>query len=187
MPHVQEKLELGKHSKNIYWAVKGNTGLSGKHLTLFHECGISSKNYQNNVWVIANVKFLRPFDTINQNHLNLLTIYDTFKLNNRPTSDEMIDPLPFNTFMIYNHKDNLVCGGDGPLSNLTGDLPMEYFLTGEYHRTIPRKTRISVSSVATTNNTNTIKPDAESDDDTPNKKKDESDDEGDEAGFSLFD
>jgi hypothetical protein len=114
---MTETLKLGEHPKNTYWTVRGDTGVPSHHLNKFYKCGVSFKEYKGTVWVIRSLKILRPFDTVTKEHLDLLSVYDNYKLNDEPTSTEEYNgPLPFSTFGLLDYTAMALVGGDGPRS-----------------------------------------------------------------------
>lgn len=93
---MEEELIVGQHPNNIYWAIRGDSYVSENHIKLFHDCGIRALRHGGTVWVINTLKFLRPFDTVNEKHIKLLQQYNNYKLNSRPTAEEEhVAPFPF--------------------------------------------------------------------------------------------
>jgi hypothetical protein len=114
---MTEVLQIGQHPKNTYWTVRGDTGVPAHYIDKFYKCGVSFREYKGTVWVIRSLKILRPFDTVTKDHLDLFTVYDNYKLNEKPTSSEEYNgPLPFSTFGIVDYTAMAIVGGDGPHS-----------------------------------------------------------------------
>jgi hypothetical protein len=111
-----ENLKVGEHSVNVYWAVRGDSGVKEEHLSKFRDCGVRAKAYKGHVWIVENLKFLRPFDTVKPEHKTLLSYYTGYKLNEKPVENHT--PLPFNTFTIVDYRAMVAVGGDGPFSHM---------------------------------------------------------------------
>jgi len=155
---MDEELVVGQHPKNTYWAVRGDTGVSQSHLHLFHECGVRSKAYNGTVWVLDSLKFLRPFDKVNSNHMSLFNYYDNYILNSKPTvSDEHYGMLPFSTFNIVDYRAMVIVGGDGPKTNWWSEWKDGLLYVHEDYETKtykPYTGTVSSSSQSTTDNDN---------------------------------
>jgi len=176
---MEEELKVGEHPKNVYWAVRGNTGVSSQHLDKFHECGVRSKAYNGYVWVVENLKFLRPFDTVKPQHMTLLGYYTGYQLNDRPVG--YLGPLPFGTFSIVDYRAMVVVGGDGPNTYMWSEWKNDLLYVHNGDQTTVHSP-LQSAEAKMNNKTDNSGPGPE-----PEPEPTDSDQESDDGMFSLFD